>query len=145
MGAGEVWLSLPLFTISHSFLCCVAVLLRWCTCASAPPGITQGRYAWKMRLNDNIRRVYAHMHGVGPEELVVGMDASFFKPFHAPPRDATHLWGHCDHNSHDEQVGGWDVYQSVATLWPAQCGADSTTVVWPRSHKVREKQAPPQP
>ena len=44
--------------------------------------LVHGRFAWSLRLNENVRRVYETIYHCAPEELVVGMDRVFFSPKH---------------------------------------------------------------
>ena len=42
--------------------------------------LNQGRFAWTLRLNENVRRVYEVIYQCAPEDLVVGMDRVFYSP-----------------------------------------------------------------
>lgn len=111
---------------------------RWpgCSFQSNFRGLGQGRYPWYFRSHEKIREIYSFLYDLSPEELVVGMDAVFFKPFASPATRWTTEWGHCDHNIKRADTGpDWLVYQSVASVWPSVTEQDATTVMWPGSHK----------
>jgi hypothetical protein len=111
-------------------------------------GIPQGRFAWAARMHPNIRAIYRLCHKDELEKetrdtpfsgdaLSVGMDQVFFKPEHSACAAFTDCWGHADLNIHCSDGGGgrYRVYQSIVSLWPSLDMQDSTTVVWPRSHR----------
>jgi len=97
-------------------------------------GLAQGKFAWKLRLQPRLRRVYEVIYKSVGEELVVGMDCVFFKPHGTPPGDRDHYWPHADMDVTDETVKDWSVFQSVLAVWPLDENS-SCTVVWPGSHK----------
>ena len=88
-----------------------------------------------MRLNANVNKIYCCLYDSNPEDLVVGLDALFFRPYNSTWNDRTRFWGHADHNCKNPQThSDWSVFQSVVSIWPSQTIEDATTVVWPRSH-----------
>jgi hypothetical protein len=116
---------------------------------SASFGIPQGRFAWAARMHPNVRSVYRLCHreeletswskeNGGVDGLCVGMDPVFFKPVHSASATFTDCWGHTDLNVHccDGGAGRYRIYQSVVSLWPSVSTDDSTTVIWPKSHKT---------
>lgn len=100
-------------------------------------GIPQGRCAWYCRLNPQVRKVFEVLHD-GCKDLCVGMDNLFFdnsREDHTTPDEEreNHIWPHADQSTHAHN-GHLNCYQSILYLWPSN-QYNSTTVVWPCSHK----------
>ena len=81
--------------------------------------LPHGGFAWALRANANVRRVYEVLYRCRPEDLVVGLDMVFFSPanvrtsyyctaarssicsslcYQDPPNTVETIWGHADHN-----------------------------------------------
>jgi len=106
--------------------------------------LPHGRFAWAVRKNANVERVYRALHaeelqqsGPGKQGLVASMDVTFFSPDAEPVGSAADFSAHCDQNRNDvrDNLATRPSFQGVVYVWPAG-ERSSTTVVWPRSHKT---------
>jgi hypothetical protein len=113
----------------------------------------QQSFAWTVRLNERVKRVYEALYpitsdtdgnegdGEKCEQLCVSEDLVFFKPkeYRDPSISLINNFSrsfsaHVDQNQWDPIAGNHRSYQSVLYLWEAK-EHDSTTVVWLKSHK----------
>eukprot|EP01059_Diplonema_ambulator_P019694 TRINITY_DN33327_c0_g1_i1.p1 TRINITY_DN33327_c0_g1~~TRINITY_DN33327_c0_g1_i1.p1 ORF type:complete len:465 (+),score=149.69 TRINITY_DN33327_c0_g1_i1:48-1397(+) len=94
-------------------------------------GLQHGLYAWRSRLNPNVRKIYALLEGT--EDLVVGTDNIFFTPTDSEQAKDNHYWTHVDFNTN---APGCEhkCYQGILYTWSSECPSASTTVLWPKSH-----------
>lgn len=96
-------------------------------------GLPHGKFAWACRRLQAVQQCYKILHGI--EDLVTGLDNSFFVPESAPRQKTNREWPHVDQNFNcKEDLKHWDCYQSVLYIWPSTAEKASTTVVWPKSH-----------
>mmetsp|Transcript_7031 Transcript_7031/g.15138 ORF Transcript_7031/g.15138 Transcript_7031/m.15138 type:complete len:406 (+) Transcript_7031:59-1276(+) len=100
-------------------------------------GLAQGRFAWRIRQHPRVRDVFRSIFPES-EELVGGLDVTFFTPAEQAASEADLFSAHVDQNCHDARsgLGSCDIFQGVVFVWPCESdGSTSTTVVWPGSHK----------
>lgn len=101
--------------------------------------LPHGRFAWKIRVHPKVHAVFRLLFPEAEaQDLVTSLDATFFTPAGQPPAEVNPFSAHSDQNKYDARPGLADcnVYQGVVYIWPATSeGAESTTVVWPGSHR----------
>lgn len=105
-------------------------------------GLPQGQFAWSARLLDEVKQVYALLHGT--DDLVSSCDNAFFAPVAHRLEKQNRAFPHVDQNCHDERwvdaagrgIGEWESYQGILYVWPSTGEHASTTVVWPGSHQA---------
>lgn len=95
-------------------------------------GVPHGSFAWRTRLHEGVRKVFADLFDVPSSELAVGLDNVFWSPMGSEVLDSNEEWLHVDQN-HCTGLR-WQCYQSALYIWPSVSEEASTTVVWPRSH-----------
>ena len=99
--------------------------------------VSAASFAWRVRRHPRVHAAFGALFP-GAGELVSSMDVTFFTPEGGPPEDECALCAHVDQNGNDTRapnLGGCNIFQGVLYVWPAKAG-ETTTVVWPRSHKT---------
>lgn len=92
-------------------------------------GFPQGKFAWKLRLNEKCKQIYQYLHD--EDDLVVGMDLPFFSPDSTTSKDSD-MWPHADQNINLKK-GCDNSYQGILYVWDSTQRNTSNTVVWPKS------------
>jgi ectoine hydroxylase-related dioxygenase (phytanoyl-CoA dioxygenase family) len=96
-------------------------------------GLPQGKFAWKLRTNPIVRKIYAGLHNCEEQELCVSLDVPFFTPDTYSREDCL-VWSHADQNIH-VKIGSPNSHQGILYVWDATKQGTSNTVVIPKSHK----------
>lgn len=97
-------------------------------------GLPYGKFPWTVRLQSDIKWIYEQVYGT--DDIITNSDVVFFSPMGSKSSQTVPYTMHVDQNSNHDVVGTNLVYQSALYIWPALSESDSTTVVWPRSHKT---------
>jgi ectoine hydroxylase-related dioxygenase (phytanoyl-CoA dioxygenase family) len=100
-------------------------------------GVPQGKFSWKMRTNQKVKKIYEHLHQ--NTDLCVSMDVPFFTPDPYSKPECL-MWSHADQNinvrdSKGEIIGSPNSHQGIIYVWGSDKQGTSNTVVIPKSHK----------
>lgn len=98
-------------------------------------GLPQGEYAWKMRTNARVKKIYETLYKTN--DLVVSVDVPFYK-VRKGQDNGSDLWAHADHNDKYEK-GSNVCYQGILYAWDSTTPDRSTTVVLPKSYNNEYK------
>jgi hypothetical protein len=102
-------------------------------------GLAHGKFAWQSRLHPNVRHVFSTLFGVDSKDMTTGLDCPFWASLEVSSVSKPNLqWLHCDRNDHKysratEEKGS--CVQGVLYIRGSTTENDSTTVVWPGSHR----------
>ena len=97
-------------------------------------GLPHGSFAWACRLHPGVRRIFAEVFGVEDgAQMSTGLDCTFFSAADSAAAETNSQWLHVDQNHHRGRTEL--CFQGVLYIWPSSSTADSTTVVWPGSHR----------
>lgn len=107
-------------------------------------GLAHSEAAWRCRFR--VRKIYEQLHG--STDLVSSFDAIFASNNNGNNAKIAEneAWPHVDRSEYDPMIPNfdeWQVYQSILYLWSSQHENASTTVVWPKSHKLYDATYPP--
>ena len=95
-------------------------------------GFPQSKFPWKMRMNPKVKTIYSNLHQVGPDDLCVSTDVSFFTPERKQHEDCN-IWCHADQNIY-LKVGSEKSYQGILYVWDSTTPDTSNTVLVPKSN-----------
>jgi hypothetical protein len=92
----------------------------------------QGEFAWKTRLNNSVKSIFANLHSCDPDEMCVSLDIPFYNPDHSKTDDVE-MWAHTDQNI-KLKTGSDPSFQGLLYIDSATTEGTSNTVVYPCSH-----------
>eukprot|EP00928_Gymnodinium_smaydae_P054441 TRINITY_DN38205_c0_g1_i1.p1 TRINITY_DN38205_c0_g1~~TRINITY_DN38205_c0_g1_i1.p1 ORF type:complete len:520 (+),score=44.04 TRINITY_DN38205_c0_g1_i1:71-1630(+) len=101
-------------------------------CASQR-SLPHGRFAWAARLHPNVKKVFAGLYDISPEDMAVGLDVVFWAAADSDgPATLNKQWLHVDQNFRSGLTHL--CAQGILYVWPSDGDRASTTALWPGSH-----------